>query len=316
MARRNAIERGVPTGHTPLGYRKLGKHQGWAVDKREAAKVRDMFERRAAGESYGSIGRRHELAASSVRQILAREAYLGVARSGQNRNEHAHPPIVSRELFEQANAARTSRPVPAGKTTRDRWLVGLVRCASCGCTMKAIRDTRKGVASYYCKQHSCGERAFVQADVIEAFVADWFTEALRNAPRLVDVVGQAEELEEAHAEREQAEAELVAFVETASALDMKLFQRGLAAREERADQARARVHELSARTAIPAGSLLSLWEGFAPAERRDVLRGFLDRIEVRKGATRGLAGNLRIVWSDGSVADVADEEPHAGAAAA
>jgi hypothetical protein len=64
------------------------------------------------------------------------------------------------------------------------------------------------------------------------------------------------------------------------------------------------VQVASARTSrLPAGgSLISLWDGFTVTERRDVLGGFLDRIEVRRGASADLAGHVSIFWSDGSVA--------------
>lgn len=318
VAQRSAIERGVPVGNVPLGFRKRGRHQGFDIDKPAARRVVDIFKRRAAGESYGSIGRRYGLSAGSVRQVIGNEAYLGVARSGAHRNEHAHMPIVARELFAAANATRTSRPVPAGKTTTDRFLVGLARCASCGHTLKVIRDARNGVVSYYCKHHGCGMRAMVQAEPLERLVDEWFREALRHAPRLVDVVEQAKDLEDAQTEMEKAEAELVAFVEQASAIDPRLFHRGLQAREERAASARARVAEVSVRvTAIPAGSLLTLWNDFDAAERRDVLRGFLDRIDVLKGGYTRPAGHVRIYWSDGSIAlDGAEDQADAGVATA
>jgi hypothetical protein len=51
------------------------------------------------------------------------------------------------------------------------------------------------------------------------------------------------------------------------------------------------------------GSLSELWGGFDIERRRTVLRGFLDRIEVDKGASGGdLVGHIRIFWSDGSIA--------------
>lgn len=76
------------------------------------------------------------------------------------------------------------------------------------------------------------------------------------------------------------------------------------ARQKRLDNARAKVQAASVRTMrLPlGGSLIELWDGFTPAERRDVLAGFLDRIDVRRGASSDLTGHVRIVWTDGSVA--------------
>jgi hypothetical protein len=57
-------------------------------------------------------------------------------------------------------------------------------------------------------------------------------------------------------------------------------------------------------TRIPAGgSFSTLWSGFSPLERREVLAGFVDRIEIDRGARSDLAGNVRIFWSDGTIVD-------------
>lgn len=70
------------------------------------------------------------------------------------------------------------------------------------------------------------------------------------------------------------------------------------------NEARERVQQLSARQSrIPAGgSLSALWSGFTVAERRDVLAGFIGRVEVDRGASGGLAGHIRIFWTDGTLA--------------
>jgi DNA invertase Pin-like site-specific DNA recombinase len=308
-AQRSANERGVPNGRAPVGYRKR-RGQPLEVDKRQAAKVIDAFERRATGEPFASIGRRNGWSHSTTRQIIANDVYLGRVRCGGLATEHAHEAIVSRDLFDAANAARTKQPVPPGDTTRDRILLGIARCAGCGHTLKVVRRPRVDgsyVTSYYCKDaasESCPDRAFVHADSLDEFVFEWFAEALRKTPRMVDVVVAERELEQAQRERDKAEAELAKFVETASALEAVLFQRGIASRQKRLDEARANVQAASARTTrLPvSGPLIDLWDTFTAAERRDVLAGFLDRIDVRRGASSNLAANVRIVWSDGTVA--------------
>jgi DNA invertase Pin-like site-specific DNA recombinase len=304
-AQRSANERGVPNGRAPVGYRK--KRGGTLeIDKRASAKVLDAFERRAAGEPFAAIGRRYGWSHSTTRQIIQNDVYLGVARCGELVNEDAHDAIVSRELFEAANAAHTKRPVPPGVKTRDRLLLGLARCTGCGHTLKVVTGYG-GALRYYCKDAAsepCPERALVHCDVLDSFIADWFAAALRETPRMVDVVAAERELEQAQRERDKAEAELRGYVEAASALDPALFRRGLDARQKRLDDARANVQTASARTTrLPlGGSLIQLWDTFTPGEQREVLGGFIGRIDVRRGASRSLPGHVRIVWSDGTVA--------------
>ncbi len=135
---------------------------------------------------------------------------------------------------------------------------------------------------------------------------------------MVDVVAIEQELERALATQDKAEAELVAYVENATALDAALFERGRAARQKRVDDARANVQAASARTTrLPiGGSLIDLWDRSAPPERREILAGFLDRIDVRRGASGKLAGHLRIFWSDGSEAQITHDKKRVRVAAA
>src|SRR5207253_7915269 len=120
---------------------------------------------------------------------------------------------------------------------------------------------------YYCKNAAsdpCTERALVHAEPFEEFVSAWFKDALRSAPRVIDVVTAERELEEAQAEQERAEAELLAYVDVASALDATLFQRGLDKRQSRRDDARAGVRDLSARRmSLPVGGSLVMRCGTA-----------------------------------------------------
>jgi DNA invertase Pin-like site-specific DNA recombinase len=308
-AQRSANERGVPNGRAPLGYRKT-KGKPLEIDKAAAAKVREMAERRLAGEPLSAIARNFGLSHSTVRQILMNPVYIGRVQCGAMVREDAHEPILTREQFDALAAARTRQPIPPGETTRDRLLLGLTHCGGCGHTLKVVQRRRADgsvVQSYFCKNAAtdpCPDRAFVHAEPLDEFVADWFAAALRSAPRMVDVVAAERELEQAQRDRDIAEAELTKYVETASALEPLLFQKGIASRQKRLDEARAKVQVASGRTTrLPAGgSLIQLWDSFTPAERREVLGGFLDRIEVRRGASADVGGHTRIVWSDGSIA--------------
>ncbi len=309
VAQRNANERGVPNGRAPTGYRKRTDGR-LEIDEQAAAKVREAFRRRAAGEPFASIGRSYSWSHSTTRQILANEAYLGVAKSGPHVNEKAHPPIVSEDEFRAANAARTLSPAATGELTRERLLQGLARCGGCGRTMKVVHRGRADgsrVSAYYCKDASsepCAERAYVHADDLDAYVAEFFARALSRERHLIDVVAAGRDLEEAQVEQEKARAELHAYVENASALDPTLFQRGLDSRQRRLDDAQERVSDLAARVSrIPVGgSLPTLWERFSVSERRDVLAGFVGRVVVSRGASSDLASHVGIEWLDGTVA--------------
>lgn len=308
-ARRSTIERGIPASRAPFGYRKA-RGKRLEVDPRAAGKVLEAFELRAAGVPMTEVGRRFGWSHSTARQILANDVYLGVLRHGEFVNEAAHDPIVPRDLFDAVQATRTTQPVPPGETTRDRLLTGLARCGGCGRTLKVVRRPRSDgtyVASYYCKNAAsdpCPSRAYVHADDLDCHVAEWFAGALVSVPRMIDVVAAGRDLENAQRDLTAAEKSLNAYVVAAVDIDPATWRRGYDAHEGRVNEARERVQQLSARQSrIPAGgSLSALWSGFTVAERRDVLAGFIGRVEVDRGASGGLAGHIRIFWTDGTLA--------------
>jgi site-specific DNA recombinase len=313
-ARRRAIERGVHVGPVPVGYRK-DRDGRLVIHEREAAKVHDLFERRAAGESTTVLAR--ETGWPHIKKILRNKTYLGIVASGKYVNEQAHDPIVEPDLFERANAGRTTRPVPAGETTRERLLIGLARCAGCGATLKVTRRTdRNGTQLpdiYYCRNETkrpCLARALVRCDVLDAHVADWFEGQLTTNPAMIDARAANQELEQALADEAEARNDLRDY-NLMKVSDPALFQAGIEAREERLDEAQARVRDADTRVKrLPkGGSLLTLWRRFSVECRRRVLGEWVGRVEVSRGASAGLAGNVRIFW-------LANDEDDAGVEAA
>ena len=307
--RRSAIERGVfPAAHLSATAPAAASRSRSSPAK--PPRCRRAFELRVQGVPLAAIGRRFGWSHSTARQILANEAYLGVIRHGGFRNENAHDAIVSRDLFDAANAARTVQAAPPGETTRDRLLVGLARCQGCGRTLKTVRRKRADgsyVVSYFCKDAAsepCPDRAYVHADELDAFAEEWFTEAIRTVPRMVDVVAVGVELDQAQQALAHAEEQLRRYVEDIVIEDAAVAQRGVDAHERRVAEARERVRHLAARLPrLPAGGpLWTLWENFGALERREVLAGFVERVEVARGASSDLPGHVRILWADGTIA--------------
>lgn len=308
-ARADAVSEGKFPGRAPFGYRG-GEGKPLEVIPAEAATVRAMFAARAAGEPATAIARRLGFAHSTVRQRLACETYLGIVRHGGFVNENAHEPIIDRNLFDAVQAAKTTIAAITGDTTRDRLLIGIARCSGCGRTLKTVRAPRKNgppVVSYFCKNAAkdhCPNRAFVRAEELDGFVSDWFESALSTVPRMVDVVAAGRDLQTAQTELARLKADLDKFV-VMEIDDPALFQKGLDARRARVAAAEEKVRQLAAhRSRLPVGGpLIGLWSDFSALERRSVLAGLLDHVEVDRGASRGLDGHVRIFWADGTLAD-------------
>jgi site-specific DNA recombinase len=317
IARRSAIRRGIPNGRAPFGYRKRADGR-FEVHEPEAALVREVFERRAAGESISQIGRRVGWSHSTTRQRLLDEAYLGVARAGQHRNEAAHEPLVSRELYETARVARSATR-PTGETTADRLLVGIARCGGCGKSLKVVRRRRADgsyAVGYFCKDAAsepCPRRAFARAEDLDGLVERFFAYALQRERRFAEAAEAERELDEARRAVADAEAELAAFVTAASALDAELFQRGAEARQARLDLARAALAEVTTRTSaatnVVSGNLADLWQTLTVVERRQILAAYLDRVVVRRAgdADASLDDRVQIVWAGNVVAEPPDK---------
>ena len=90
---------------------------------------------------------------STVANLLRNEAYRGVLKFGQWRNETAIEPIISPELWEAVRKADASRSREPKRNPIDDFryaLRGRVYCPHCGCKMTPARHTgRTGDAYYY-----------------------------------------------------------------------------------------------------------------------------------------------------------------------
>jgi DNA invertase Pin-like site-specific DNA recombinase len=128
------------SGAVAFGYRRDPETKKLVVDKATGSIVTKLFERRAVGESYGSLIRWLDEVAprdggwrkQTIKRILVNPVYLGEARQGKYSQGGAHDPLVNEELFNIV-AARGRRAEPStrlnGKTSA--LLAGLACCSEC-----------------------------------------------------------------------------------------------------------------------------------------------------------------------------------------
>ena len=187
--RREAIESGVHLTEV-FGYRKNGGGR-LEIDPAEGPWVPEIFVRRAAGRSWHQIAdwlnaegvathaysdrrdgrpsRRRQAARwrhGAVKRIVECKTYLGVAHSGSDYvNAEAHPPLVSPELWEAANARRNLRP-RRGRAEYE--LSGVVYCEACRQRMRGTTTHRAGRAyRYYGCSRECSIGRRVRAELVE-----------------------------------------------------------------------------------------------------------------------------------------------------
>lgn len=163
QARRDATKRGQHMGpKAPIGYRRRedGKLE---LDPVSAPTVRELFERRAAGENWSQIARALRAKGSTsptgdvwsrqaASRIVQNEVYLGVLSDAMSGERHvgAHPPIVDRGTWLAAQRPSGPRWVNGG--SRPLLLKGLLRCSGCRFRMTSHTENKK--QAYICRRHA------------------------------------------------------------------------------------------------------------------------------------------------------------------
>ena len=262
VSKANAIDRGAKISPTPYGY--LRQPNGQLAPHPDGRHVQRAFELAAsrgleAAVAYlAAIHGDRKWTPGAVRRVLANRAYLGESRYGTRVNPTAHPPLVTRAVWEAAQTTPSRRRRPEAFP-----LTGLARCGTCGSRMVGGRSgtnrtagDRGSVRTYRCSatltQYQgvrCGRGAHILAERLE-------THVLAKGRMLLDAfaadVGGPDDQDLVLAERAvvEAEAELDAF-----AGDLALrralggrYHEHLAARVEAVDAAQAAYRELAQRS--------------------------------------------------------------------
>jgi DNA invertase Pin-like site-specific DNA recombinase len=319
-AQGRAIGRGIHF-RAPFGYLKPGKGMPIEPDPKTAPLVKRAFEMRAAGAHWPKIAaylnERHPphkaqaWVRSTVAHLIRNKAYLGTATCGAHVQTDAHPPIVSLDLWEAANAVKA--PAPNRQNFDGTLLSGLIRCAGCryvlspGATEGSRRLNR--LLTYRCRgRHSggvCPASCGIKRELAEQYVEQAFLE--RYGDVSIEGVHDSAGIDAARQEVAQAEADLEAFrdnerVRSAlEALGDSSFEDGIAIRAERVVAARQVLADVRA-SAI--GFSLPdevTYRALSMPERRVLLRAGIGTVFVRRSPGRGRAiappaDRIHICW--------------------
>jgi site-specific DNA recombinase len=313
----HAAARGVHVCNAaPVGYRKRTDDPGRGQlepDPVAAPVIREVFQRRGAGESWASLCRFLDAAVprengkrwvrSTVSTMIARRTYLGEAKGGGVVNPDAHPPIVTRAEFEAAQVAEAD-----GRYERSGALLsGLLHCASCGHTLTKMGKGANGYADYQCrKRHSDGLcEAPVSISVLRAddYVEREFLALVEAEP--VAVAGRPADggFDQALAALEAAERELDEYRDETviAAIGKDAYVAGLSKRQAEVDEKRRLLAEANAVSPL-AGirDLRTTWAELDVCERRHLLASVLDRAVVTPAPGPGkgtpVEERLSLVW--------------------
>lgn len=190
------IERGIQSGRPPVGYRKGSDRR--LVPDEHAPAIRQAFRMRAEEQAnWGAVARYLTEAGvpthkggvwerQAARKLVANEAYTGVVRHGDIRQEGAHEALVDDRTFRLANRKDTRF---SGERGNGPLLgSGLLRCEACGHALSKGSTTARGkrYEFYRCAQPGKGHTT-ISATVAEAYLS---TLALTLFERASDAVWQ------------------------------------------------------------------------------------------------------------------------------
>ena len=179
---RQKIRNGVWPSWAPVGYANNPKTRGIDVDSDKSPKVKKLFEMYTTGEYPLNFlanwcdkkklltNAGNKISMSNVQHILQNPFYVGLMRYKGEIFEGTHEPLISKKLFDKCQEVMTKR----GKVRPDRKhnfaFLGLMKCASCGCSITAqYAKGNGGIYTYYrctkkrgvCQEKYLGENQLI-----------------------------------------------------------------------------------------------------------------------------------------------------------
>ncbi len=168
---RQKLRRGELPGKAPEGYINDLKTHTILKDPQKETMIRKIFEMYTTGD-YGfchiadkinadgyKTKRGKKFSVSMIVHTLQNPMYYGVFRFNSEMHEGKHEPIISKEMFDKAQAIMKGRG-RAHKVKKHEYAFtnGLIKCGSCACAITA--ELQKGHLYYRCtkKKGTCSEK--------------------------------------------------------------------------------------------------------------------------------------------------------------
>ncbi len=175
---RQKIRNGTWPGWAPVGYLNNPKTRGIDIDEVKAPKVRKMFELYATGAHTlhslakwcddnnlrGNLGKK--LVIANIQKNLQNIFYLGLMKWKGEIFEGKHEPLISKKLFDKCQEVMAKRGKVQEVRKHHFAFLGLLKCASCGCSITGERQ--KGHNYYRCtkKKGPCQEKHYLREEAL------------------------------------------------------------------------------------------------------------------------------------------------------
>jgi len=215
-----------------VGYLNNPKTRGIDVDSDKAPKVKKLFEMYATGAYTlhslanwckehglrGNLGK--EIALSNVQSILQNIFYISLMKYGGEIHEGQHEPLISKKLFDSCQEVMAKRGRVHEVHKNNFAFLGLLKCASCGCSITA--EKQKGHNYYRCtkKKGPCQEKHYLREEALTEQITSFLQKVSLSSQDTEKVLAALDS--EQDKARESAQSEVSVLKEQLISVEAKL----------------------------------------------------------------------------------------------
>ena len=230
---RQKIRNGVWPGWAPVGYLNNPKTRGIDIDPDKAPKIRKLFEMYATGaytlyslanwckknNLLGNHGKK-PLVVAIIQKNLQNIFYLGLMKWKGEFFEGQHERLISKKLFDKCQEVMSKRGKVQEVHKNSFAFLGLLKCASCGCSVTA--EKQKGHNYYRCtkKKGLCQEKHYLREEVLTEQITSFIQKVSLSSQDTEKVLAALDS--EQDKAREDAQSEVSVLKEQLSQIEAKL----------------------------------------------------------------------------------------------
>ncbi len=175
---RQKIRNGVWPGWAPVGYLNNPKTRMVDIDPDKSPKVRKMFELYATGKYTlhslanwckdnglrGNLNK--EIRVGNIQKNLQNIFYLGLMKWKGEIFEGTHEPLISKKLFDKCQEVMAKRGKVQEVRKHNFAFLGLLKCASCGCSITAEKQKEHNYYRCTKKKGPCQEKHYLREEAL------------------------------------------------------------------------------------------------------------------------------------------------------
>lgn len=212
---REKAEQGHWPSMAPIGYLNNPATHRIEPDSQRAPLIAELFEAYATGANSlrallvkgHAIGLTHprtgrRLFKSEIHRFLQNPIYSGDFVWDGNKYHGCHQAVITRELFEEAQAVPRHKPRARHQKRRHPFM-GLLTCAKCGCAITAERKKAKYVY-YHCTDHHGGcDNTYIREEQLSDLLGD-IVKPIQITPEIAQELATALRATDQEAEQRRA----------------------------------------------------------------------------------------------------------------